>query len=207
MEKVVILIHGYNVDNAQETVGQLREPFEALDYFVESLNYGYIPNTWQITKRNPAVAERLAGRVNYWQSKGYTVDVVGHSNGVAITHMATKNHGMRVNVCVAINPALTDDLSPSKSAKLVQVWHNDGDKAVVYGKWLSWINPWASKSRPWGQQGNTGYKGKDKNVVNFDCGEDFNVKADGHSAVFHKPASNFYLKAIALYCAQRKKFK
>jgi hypothetical protein len=193
------------VDNAQETVGQLREPFEALGYMVESLNYGYIPKVWEITKRNPMVAARLAERVLYWQVKGATVDIVGHSNGCAIGYIATEEYGMKVNVCVAINPALTADKNPSRHAKLVQVWHNEGDKAVVMGKWLSWFARWARDARPWGEQGKIGYQGKDKNVVNFDAGNDFKEKADGHSAVFHKPESEYFLREIAAYCSLKVK--
>ena len=207
MNKVVILIHGYNVDNYEETVGKLRGPFEDQDYFVEFLNYGYIPKMWQITKRNPAIARRLAERVLYWQVKGYTVDVVGHSNGVAIAHIATEKYDMTVNVCVAINPALTANLNPSRQADLVQVWHNEGDTAVVAGKWLRWLNPWARDARPWGEQGKIGYTGDDKNVINFDCNGDFKTIADGHSAVFERPARDFYLAAIALFCAARKRIK
>lgn len=205
MNKVVILIHGYNVDNYEETVGKLRKPFEALGYYVEFLNYGYEPVTWKITKRNPDIAKRLADRVGYWQNKDFTVDIVGHSNGCAITHLATEKHGIKVNVCVAINPALTADKNPSSNAELVQVWHNKGDKAVVLGKWLSWLIPWARNARPWGQQGKIGYQGKDKNVINFDAGNDFKVSAIGHSAVFKKPASDYFLREIAAYCSVKVK--
>jgi len=202
MKRIVILVHGYNVSNLELTVGKLRKPFEELGYMVENLRYGYLPHTWQVTKKNPSIARKLASRVTHWQRRGYLVDVVGHSNGCAIGRIATTDNMMNVNTFVAINPALKKDLNPSSTAELVQVWHNEGDSAVVLGKWLRWLTGWARKARPWGEQGNEGYTGKDKNVVNFDCGKDFTVKADGHSAVFHKPASEFYLMAIALYCSE-----
>ncbi len=203
--KAVILVHGYNVANPETTVGKLREPFEELGYLVETLTYGFVPFTWQITRNNPAIAKRLADRVKRYQEQGYTVDVVGHSNGSAITHIATKEYDMSVNVCVAINPALTADLNPSSKSDLVQVWHNDGDVAVEFGRFLRWLNPFARKARPWGRQGNAGYQGDDKNVRNFDCSRDFTIKADGHSAVFKKPESDFYLKAIPFYCKTMKR--
>ena len=128
------------------------------------------------------------------------VDVVAHSNGCTIGRIASEIYAMPVNTFVAINPALKKDLNPCASAKLVQVWHNDGDIAVELGKWLRWLTPWARKARPWGEQGNEGYKGDDTNVVNFDCNGDFLVYASGHSAVFKRPASTFFLQRIAQYC-------
>jgi len=202
---MIILVHGWNVSDWRSTVGQLRKPFRELGCKVEMLNYGYWPHTWQATKFNPSVALRLSKRVKHWQDKGYNVDVVGHSNGVAIAYIATKEHGMKVDTLVAINPALKANLNPSKRSNLVQVWHNDGDRAVILGKWLRWLTGWTRKARPWGEMGNEGYTGKDKNVVNFNCSKDFSIKADGHSAVFEAPENDFYLKAIALYCLQKKK--
>ena len=107
---------------------------------------------------------------------------------------------MVVNVCVAINPALKSGLNPSRHAQRVQVWSNKGDTAVVLGKWLSWLNPWATDARPWGEQGRIGYQGNDESVVNFYSDKGFAVEAEGHSAVFHDPENKFFLKAIALYC-------
>lgn len=201
MNKAVILGHGWNVSNPMSTVGKLKKPFEKLGYHVEVLNYGYWPHTWQATKFNYSVARRLAKMVNVLQAKGFEVDYVGHSNGVAIGYIANDKFGMCVNTFVAINPALKKNLNPSNNAQLVQVWHNDGDRAVVLGKWLRWLTGWARKARPWGEMGNEGYTGKDKNVVNFNCSEDFKVKAHGHSAVFQKPASKFFLREIAAYCS------
>ena len=202
--RAVIPVHGWNVSDWRSTVGRLKRPFEVLGYHVEPLNYGYWPHTWQATKGNVKVARKLAKMVSTLQAKGYEVDVVGHSNGCAIGHIATERFGMCVNTFVAINPALKKNLNPSDNAQLVQVWHNDGDRAVVLGKWLRWLTGWARKARPWGEMGNEGYTGRDKNVVNFNCSEDFKVKAHGHSAVFEKPVSDFYLKAIALYCFQKR---
>jgi len=201
---VAIPVHGYNVENYEETVGKLREPLEALGYYVEFLNYGYVPKTRDITKYNPDHAKRLAKRVKRWQDKGYTVDVFGHSNGCAIGRIATEEYGMVCNVFVAINPALKKDLNPSSKAKLVQVWSNKGDKAVVLGMWLRWLTGWTRKDRPWGEMGRVGYTGKDKNVVNFYTDKDFTVKAVGHSAVFHEPVSDFYTNAMSLFCRKER---
>ena len=206
-DRTAILVHGYNVTNPMSTVGKLREPFEQLGYAVETFTYGYVPHTWQITKRNPSLAKKLAARVRYHRSLGRRVDVVGHSNGCTIMHLAARELGAgMINTAVAINPALERDLHPCSAAALVQVWHNEGDVAVKASRWLrllSWLTPMDERlARPWGQMGAYGYRGDSKSVVNFDTQKDFaGVVASGHSAVFAKPESNFYLQRIAQFCA------
>lgn len=177
---VAILIHGYNVADPGKTVGKLRPEFEALGVLVEVHNYGYWPFTWQVTRRNPKEAEEVAKRCRYWKLKGYEVIVVGHSNGVAVIYLATKDHNAPVDVCVAINPALDVHLNPAPKAKSVQVWHNQGDRPVKWAVWLRKIFK-GVEARPWGAMGAYGYQGKDQNVINFNAGEDFKKKADGHS--------------------------
>lgn len=201
-KRVVILIHGYNVSNPEGTVGYLRKPFESLGYKVVMLNYGYWPFTWQVTRVNPKVAQRLADLVFDLIMKGYTVDVAAHSNGCTITNLASNAYQIPINTFVAINPALRRKTHPCLSAKLVQVWHNGGDLPVVLGKWLRWLTPWAKKSRPWGEMGMDGYKGTvtDPRVACFDAGESFKIKAEGHSAVFKKPIRGFFLSRMAGYC-------
>jgi len=202
MNKVVILIHGYNVSNPERSVGLLRPCFEKLGYEVVMLNYGYWPFTWQITRQNPKVAKRLAVLVEEWNAKGYAVDLCGHSNGDTIIRLASRDYQIDVRTVVGINPALKKDTHPCPTAKLVQVWYNGGDMPVVLGKWLRWLTPWARKARPWGQMGMEGYRGDvtDSPVVSFDAGNSFKVKASGHSAVFKKPERGFFLSRIALYC-------
>lgn len=202
VKKAIILIHGYNVSNPGKSVGRLRKPFEALGYKVVMLNYGYWPFTWQITHINPKVAKKLADSVKELIDEGYTVDIAGHSNGCTIVYLASHRYDLEVNTFVAINPALKRDSHPCISAKLVQVWFNGSDMPVIFGKWLRWLTPWARKARPWGEMGMEGYKGKNNEppVVGFDAGEQFKVKAEGHSAVFERKVRGFFLPRIAVYC-------
>jgi len=202
MKKAVILLHGWNVTDWMKTVGLLKPYFEALGYRVEVLDYGYWPSTRQATKGNPEVARRLEALVCDLTGQGYVVDVVGHSNGCTITHIASREYQIPVNTFVAINPALDKDVHPCPTAKLVQVWHNSGDRAVVLGKWLRWFSPWAKKARPWGEMGKKGYRGDSQHpsVISFDAGEDFKVIADGHSDMFKKDKREFFLARSAEYC-------
>jgi len=202
VKKAVIELHGWNVSDWRKTVGRLTEPFEKLGYRVEVLDYGYWPFTWQATKGNPEVAKKLANLVLKLVGEGYTVDLVAHSNGGTITYIAANKYQIPINTYVAIQPALRKDSHPCTSAKLCQVWYNNGDVPVVLGKWLRWFTPWAKMARPWGEMGHDGYKGEvtDPPVVQFNGGEDFKVKANGHSNYFEKSVRGFFLPRIAKYC-------
>lgn len=202
MQPVVLLVHGWNVENPEVTVGRLRPHFENRGYLVEHLLYGYLPFTWQATRRNPRIAKKLAGRVARWQGLGHPVDVVGHSNGCAITQLACTVHKMRPRTVEAINPALRDTLHPAPTAEHVHVWHNAEDRATAVSKLISWM-PWVRKTRPWGDMGRDGYQSGGQGVINLDTGRDFPINALGHSAVFKPPASEFYLPTIADCCAQQ----
>lgn len=198
---VVVLVHGWNVSNPELTVGRLRDAFEARGYIVEHLLYGYLPFTWQVTRRNPKIAAKLAGRVKRWQDNGHAVDVVGHSNGCTIIHLACQWNGLRPRTVEAINPALRDTLHPAPGADLVHVWHNSGDTPVTVSKWISWL-PWSHKWRPWGDMGRDGFRGGlGRGVVNLDTLADFPVAASGHSTVFKDPYAGFYLPTIAAACS------
>ncbi len=204
MKTVAILVHGYNVSYPERTVGKLRSHFEALGCMVEMFTYGDT-NLFQVRWRNPRLAKKLARRVKHWKDLGYKVILVGHSNGCAIIYLTTTVLGVHSDQVVAINPALKKHYNPDFSAKVVQVWHNSGDKPVVFAKFWSKIIPdkWF-RARPWGEMGNVGYVGSNHNVVNIDTGLKFLPnKALGHSAVFHKPESKFFLPLIAEYAVNK----
>lgn len=206
MKKAVIVLHGWNVSDWKKTVGRLVPCFKELSYRVEVLDYGYWPFPWQATKGNPRVAKKLANLVLGLAGEGYTVDVVGHSNGCAITYIASNKYQIPINTYVAIQPALRKDSHPCLTAKLTQVWYNKGDVPVVLGKWLRWFTPWAKMARPWGEMGHDGYKGEitDPPVAQFNGGEDFSVKASGHSSYFEKDIRGYFMPRIAGYCNEER---
>ena len=202
MKKAVVLVKGWNVYDWRKTIGLLKEPFEALGYRVEVLDYGYWPFPWQATTGNFEVAERLSVLVYQLIEEGYTVDLAGHSNGCTITYLASNKYQIPINTYVAIQPALRKDSHPCLTAKLTQVWYNNGDTPVVLGKWLRWFTPWAEMARPWGEMGHDGYKGETTYpaVVQFNGGEDFSVKADGHSDYFSKKLRGYFTPRMSRYC-------
>ena len=197
MKAVAILIHGYNVADPGETTGKLRRHFESLGVLVEEFTYGFWPFTWQVSEGNFKEAKLLSERCLYWKMKGYKVIVAGHSNGVCITHLATKYHDAAIDVCVAINPALQVRINPAPKANAVHVWHNEGDKAVKWAVWLRKIFK-GVRARPWGEMGAVGYKGVDTNVTSFDAGNDFvAMQAHGHSDMFSEAKEDFFLSTSA----------
>jgi pimeloyl-ACP methyl ester carboxylesterase len=197
IETVVILIHGYNVKNPQDTVAHFRSHFESLDCLVESLNYGYVKLPLTLITRNPKTAARLDARCRYWKAKGKRVIVVGHSNGCAIAYLSAEKHKSPIDVALYVNPALTKDKLPCPGARSTYILHNEGDFAVKLGKWLSWLSPKTSTlHRPWGAMGRVGYRGNPRrSIFNIDCYNTYYPphRADGHSAVFTEKNREFWL--------------
>lgn len=203
MNIIIILVHGFNVANPEFTINKFRQYFESLGCMVEAFTYGYVPFTWQITRSNPKIAKRLAGRCEYWADQGYKVIITNHSNGATITRIATEIHGAPIWRVLSIHPALTKTLHPCETADKVIVVHNEGDSAVVAGKWLSAIvrrlTPNRYRARPWGEMGKVGYKGDAPNVQNIDTGDAtiFEPTAHGHSDEFSKSKANYFLHQLA----------
>ena len=200
---VVILVHGFSVMDPRTTVGRFRKYFESMSCMVETFTYGYVPFTWQITKRNPKIAEEFAGRVAYWKGKGYRVYVAAHSNGCVITRLACETRGSEIDRLLAMHPALRPDLHPASSADRVLVVHNQGDNAVVAGGWLGrlsrWIFPESWTVRPWGQQGQDGYSEYSRTVRNINTGNKlmYDPIAWGHSDEFSANKEAYFLPMLA----------
>lgn len=201
-QTVVILIHGYNVSDPRRSVGKLRKPFEDLGCLVENYTYGYWPFPWQITKRNPKCAKQVAERVKHWKGKGYRVFVACHSNGAAITRIATMVHRAWIDRVLAIHPALRTNLLVSNTSDRVLVVHNSGDKAVAAGGILGWFSskliPDTWTFRPWGKMGQDGYSGKNESHRNVNSGDmSHPVRCRGHSDEFKSGKADYWLPLLA----------
>ena len=184
---VIILIHGYNVKLAENTVGKLLDCFRK-DFGVYSFDYGYT-NLLQIRLRNRSLAKKLARLIKEFQRQGRNVIVVGHSNGCTIAHLAHNHYGAVVSGVIAINPALKRDIHPAPGAR-VHVYHNEQDKVVAVAKWLRRFS--FCKARPWGEMGRYGYLGDSGQVENYCTAHDFDKPALGHSGVFDDDVVRYY---------------
>lgn len=184
---LILLVHGYNVFDPEETVGQLRTFFETQGCPTIIVDYGHT-GLIETRRKNPKIAKRLAYLVEASKTAqpNRPVIVVGHSNGCAIIHLATTAHNAAIDTVVYINPALGKRLAPGPQVSRCQVWHSPSDKPVKWAKRLSRIIPrrWFN-ARPWGEMGAVGYLGDDKRVQNFDKQNDFLLSSKEHSDVFH----------------------
>lgn len=194
--KLAILVHGFNVTKPERTIGKLKPHFEQQGYKVVMFRYGHF-GLWDVYKKNEKTALDLACLIDEYTLEGYEVQVVCHSNGAAITHLATAIYNANVSGVVCINAALRRHINPAPDAKFVHVYYNDEDRAVKFGKWLRWLTPYARRARPWGEMGRHGYSGSDANLTNFDSENDFQTSAVGHSGVFKNPEVKFFGPVIA----------
>ena len=98
-QRIAILVHGFNVDNPELTIGKLR-PF-LLDRGYDVVMFDYGPtNLWQVRFRNKRLAKKLASWVSAYKCGGNEVHVFSHSNGAAITRIATAKYHAEIEVTV-----------------------------------------------------------------------------------------------------------
>jgi len=200
MPVAAIHLHGYNVEDYRETIGQLDQEFKNAD--VESVVIVYhADHAREARQKNPDVARRLATRIQFYRDRGYTVIVSAHSNGNAILRLAFDLYDTSPDIAVCIQPALPSTMHPSPGAKHVSVYWNPDDRVVKLGRILTWItklisNQWAAE-RNWGQMGATGYEGANPNVDNINTLDAFHDRrASGHSGIFDRKASGYWMNYI-----------
>ena len=171
IEKVDILIHGFNVKDPEKTVGKLR-PFvkDALMF-----NYGYL-NLFGVLFKNKSKAKDLAGFICGKQSTIYA-----HSNGNAISVIAARKYGAEIENLICIAPALNRNLVFPDSIKNILVLSTKKDKATKSARFfdsipvIGWLVP-----DIWGSMGTDNYTGTDDRVTKLYLGDII----DGHSDYF-----------------------
>ncbi len=178
IKRAAILIHGFNVgDGGRSTVGTLAPFFAGQGVVPIVINYGYF-GLLQTKFRNEAIAKRVFAAVAAAYKSFDEVYVVGHSNGCAITHLASLLEGFKAHGFVYINPALRSDYCRGPGVSFIHVWYSPSDRAVKFARWLPFRGAW-------GEMGAKGYSGvKDTAIVNFDKENDFALKSKRHSDVF-----------------------
>jgi len=196
MKYIVLLVHGINVWRPGRTIGKLDSFFEANGIPCVIVYYtftGILGSRW----KNPKIAKRIAEITkNIKKESGTKIIAVGHSNGCAILHLATKDHAAHIDYLVYLNPALKRTFAPGVCVKHCDVYHSPHDLPVKMSKWFSkvvnkisekWFN-----ARPWGEMGAKGYKGTDKRMCNFNKEKDFLVHSETHSDMFRYDKIAFY---------------
>lgn len=141
MDRKIILVHGIYAKEGESNVWNMKKPLEAsTDFQVEVFEYGFV-SMLQARFKNPGIAEKLAAAI----SPGDIV--VNHSNGAAVTWMATHKYGARPDGVVMLQPALDEWRMPV--CKWAHVYYNKEDSVVWWSSVLL--------GNVWGKMGKTGY--------------------------------------------------
>lgn len=141
-QKRILLVHGIYSREGESSVWHMKAPLEkATGLPVVVFEYGY-EHIIQARFENPAIAKRLA----HIMEPGDIV--VNHSNGAAVTWLATQNEGARPSGVVMINPALDEWRMPL--CDWAHVYYNAEDEIV----WLSHL----LIGNIWGEMGKTGFR-------------------------------------------------
>ena len=187
----VILIHGIHSkegdNNMSALLPHIKEAMPTAD--IELFEYGFM-GFWKARWANDNVAKSLAGLIDSYKRDGQEVAVVTHSNGAAITYLATTKYNARPTMVVNVNPAL--DRWRTHNCPWVETIHSEQDRAVDISQWLPF--------HLWGDQGKVGYKGKLKNTINHNATKFGNGMAyQGHCGLFGSPR----IKKWAYFIAAR----
>jgi len=166
-----ILIHGYNVDDPEQTVGKLRAHLKHSYLF----DYGHF-NLAQVLMYN----RREAMRLYHILIKHPNINIYAHSNGCAIALLAARM-GAPIKNLVCINPALNIDAHFPDNIQNVIVVHTKHDKPVRAARLFDGL-PLLGLLIPdiWGAMGAYGAMVNNPRVTNLDV----SLFVFGHSEVF-----------------------
>lgn len=141
IQKRILLVHGIYSKEGQSSVWNMKAPLEqSTGLPVVVFEYGYM-HPVQARFDNPAIAKRLADIMEPGDI------IVNHSNGAAVTYLATVNEGARPSGVVMINPALDEWRLPV--CDWCHVYHNEDDEVVWWSHLLL--------GNVWGEMGKIGY--------------------------------------------------
>lgn len=140
-QKRILLVHGIYSREGESNVWNMKAPLEqATGLPVVVFEYGYM-HPVQARFDNPRISRRLADVMEPGDI------IVNHSNGAAVTYLATVKHGARPSGVVMINPALDEWRMPV--CDWAHVYYNDADEVV----WWSHLLP----GNVWGEMGRVGF--------------------------------------------------
>lgn len=141
IQKRILLVHGIYSREGESNVWNMKAPLEqATGLPVVVFEYGYM-HPVQARFDNPRIARRLADVMEPGDI------IVNHSNGAAVTYLATVKHGARPSGVVMINPALDEWRMPV--CDWAHVYYNAADDVV----WWAHLLP----GNVWGEMGRVGF--------------------------------------------------
>lgn len=145
----IVLVHGIYSKEGMSNVWNMKAPLEkATGLPVVVFEYGYL-HAFQARFDNPAIAKRLAHIIESGDI------IVCHSNGAAVTWLATQHEGARPSGVVMINPALDHWRMPV--CDWSHIYYNADDSLVWWSKLLP--------GNIWGDMGEIGYRAQGDNMT------------------------------------------
>ncbi len=105
---IVVLVHGFNVDDPERTVGGLATDLRHRGHEVHKFCYGHA-GFLDVRVANPNLAHALLSQIRSIKRLADSRDIIpiGHSNGCAIIHKAAElQQEFLFNRCIYISPAL-----------------------------------------------------------------------------------------------------
>lgn len=180
MGAIVVLVHGFNVDDPERTVGGMAGDLRQRGHEVHKFCYGHA-GFLDVRIANPNLAYALLSQIrSIRRLTGKEVIPIGHSNGCAIIHKAAAlQEDFWFNRCIYISPALDRKAELPDLISRCDVMFNSGDNTVGVSAWLPF--------HPWGDMGKKGYRGIDTRYNNYDCSD----VVDGHSDWFKPEKRGF----------------
>lgn len=141
VQKRILLVHGIYSKEGESSVWNMKAPLEQVTGLpVVVFEYGFM-HPVQARFENPAIAHRLADVMEPGDI------IVNHSNGAAVTYLATMKFGARPSGVVMINPALDEWRMPV--CDWAHVYHNEFDDVVWWSRLLI--------GNVWGEMGRVGF--------------------------------------------------
>jgi len=194
----VYLLHGYNVHNADETVGQCEPVLRAMGYDPHTIEYGHV-GLFELRPRNETAAKMLPSIVKPGDV------LITHSNGAAIAYESALEDNLKgLAALIMFNPALDENIKfPNATAERIVVAINKTDTPVLGGRLWRKITKYSPFSieygkHLWGAAGRLGFKRREHYTAHIEMSDGPHA-AEGHSGHFRPPEKiNHWLrKAMA----------
>lgn len=171
---IVVLVHGFNVEDPERTIGGLGKHLRDRGHDVHKFCYGHA-GFMDVRFANENISYALLSQLRSIKRlvPGVELVVIGHSNGCSLIHKAAElQEEPLFTRAVYLSPALNNKAELPPLVTQCTVLHNAGDKVVSLGSLIPF--------HTWGNMGRVGYRGIDTRYENVDC----SASISGHSAWF-----------------------
>lgn len=178
---IVLLVHGFNVDDPERTIGGVSKHLRDRGHDVHKFCYGRA-GFLDVRIANENLAHALLSQIRSLRRLCPNTEVVplGHSNGCTLIQSAADiQQEPLFTRAVYVSPALNNKADLPPLMQECTVLHNRGDSIVSMGSFIPF--------HVWGNMGKVGYRGPDTRYKNVDC----SGNVSGHSDWFTEEKLGF----------------